>query len=146
MLQINNDLKMETSIKGLLISTDKNLLDVNYIYGYLSKSYWAMDRTKEKLETSITNSLCFGMYFDGKQIGFARVVTDYVVFAYLMDLYVDDKFQGKGYGSVLMDHILGFPELKHIESWKLATLDAHDFYFKKGFRSLVNPKLIMEKK
>ena len=137
---------MDTNVKDLLISTDKNLLDVHYIYNYLSKSYWAKDRPKENVEKSIRNSLCFGLYFDGKQIGFGRVVTDYVVFAYLMDIFIDDRFQGKGYGSILMDHILDFPELKHIESWKLATLDAHEFYFKKGFRSLNNPKLIMEKK
>lgn len=137
---------MDTNVKNLLISTNKNQLDINYIYSYLSTSYWAKDRSKENVEISINNSLCFGLFLNDEQIGFARLVTDYAVFAYLMDLFIDDRFQGKGFGSILLDYILEFPELKHIESWKLATLDAHDFYFKKGFRSLNNPKLIMEKK
>lgn len=137
---------MDMKTMGLSISTDQNLLDISFIYNYLRGSYWAADRTKENVIKSINNSLCFGLYLNSKQIGFARLVTDYTVFAYLMDVFIDDEYMGKGYGSILMDYILDLPELKDIEGWKLATLDAHDFYIKKGFNSLKDPKLIMEKK
>ena len=136
---------MNAIVKDVWISADKKELDINYIYTYLSNSYWAKDRTKENMVLSINNSVCFGVYFEKKQIGFARLVTDYAVFAYLMDVFIDDAHKGKGYGSILLDHILGIPEFGKIENWKLATLDAHDFYSKKGFRNLKNPKRIMEK-
>ena len=136
---------MNAIVKDVLISTDKNQLDLDYIYTYLSNSYWAKDRTRENILLSINNSICFGVYFKKKQIGFARLVTDYGVFAYLMDVFIDDAYKGKGLGSILLDYILSLPEFRKVENWKLATLDAHDFYAKKGFISLKNPQRIMEK-
>jgi GNAT superfamily N-acetyltransferase len=136
---------MNAIVKDVLINTDKKELDLNYIHAYLSNSYWAKDRTKENMLLSIDNSICFGVYLDKKQIGFARLVTDYAVFAYLMDVFIDDAYKGQGYGSILLDHILGLPEFRMVENWKLATLDAHDFYAKKGFGNLKNPNRIMEK-
>jgi len=136
---------MNVIVKDVLISTDKKELDLSYIYAYLSHSYWAKDRTKQNMVLSINNSICFGVYLKQKQIGFARLVTDYAVFAYLMDVFIDDAYKGKGYGSILLDHILDLPEFRKVENWKLATLDAHDFYSKKGFRNLKNPNRIMEK-
>ena len=79
---------MNAIFKDVLISTDKNQLDLDYIYTYLSNSYWAKDRTRENILLSINNSICFGVYFEKKQIGFARLVTDYGVFAYLMDVFI----------------------------------------------------------
>ena len=136
---------MNAIVKDVLISTDKKELDLNYLHAYLSSSYWAKDRTKENMVLSINNSICFGVYLDNRQIGFARVVTDYAVFAYLMDVFIDDAYKGKGYGSILLEYILGLAEFKKVENWKLATLDAHNFYSKKGFRNLKNPNRIMEK-
>jgi len=136
---------MNAIVKDVLISTDKKELDLNYIHAYLSNSYWAKNRTKENMVLSVKNSICFGVYLEKKQIGFARLVTDYAVFAYLMDVFIDDEYKGKGYGSILLDHILSLPEFRKVENWKLATLDAHDFYAKKGFISLKNPQRIMEK-
>ena len=136
---------MDAIVKDVLISTDKKELDLNYIHAYLSNSYWAKNRTKENMVLSVKNSICFGVYLEKKQIGFARLVTDYAVFAYLMDVFIDDAYKGKGLGSILLDHILSLPEFRKVENWKLATLDAHDFYAKKGFISLKNPQRIMEK-
>ena len=66
------------------ISTDKDKLDISFIHKFLTNTYWAKGRTMEEVKTTIENSYCFGIYSNGKQIGFARVVTDYVVFAYIM--------------------------------------------------------------
>lgn len=136
---------MKTNFANLLISTDKNLLDLNFIHEYLRYSYWAKDRTREKIEISIENSMCFGVYLHEKQIGFARLISDYSVFAYLMDVFIVDDQKGKGYGLELLDFILKAPELKLVEKLMLATLDAHDFYKKKGFTLLKRPELMMEK-
>jgi N-acetylglutamate synthase-like GNAT family acetyltransferase len=136
---------MKTKFTNVLISTDKNLLDLNFIHEYLRHSYWAKDRTREKVEICITNSMCFGVYLHEKQIGFARLVSDYAVFAYLMDVFIIDEQKGKGYGSELLDYILNSPELRRVENWKLATLNAHEFYSQKGFNVLKRPESIMEK-
>jgi N-acetylglutamate synthase-like GNAT family acetyltransferase len=89
--------------------------------------------------------MCFGVYLHEKQIGFARLVSDYAVFAYLMDVFIIDEQKGKGYGSELLDYILNSPELRRVENWKLATLNAHEFYSQKGFNVLKRPESIMEK-
>ena len=99
---------MNAIVKDVWISADKKELDINYIYTYLSNSYWAKDRTKENMVLSINNSVCFGVYFEKKQIGFARLVTDYAVFAYLMDVFIDDAHKGKGYGSIFIGSYIGY--------------------------------------
>ena len=84
----------------------------------------AKGRSKDKVITSIENSLCFGVYLDDKQIGFARVLTDYVVFAYIMDVFIVDEHRGKGYARDLMNTMLNQSELQEVKRWFLGTVDA----------------------
>lgn len=132
-------------MKGIEISTDNRLLHIDFIVNYLQASYWADTRSAETIKTSINNSICFGVYKDNVQIGFARVVTDKSVFAYLMDVFIVDEFNGKGYGSLLLDTVLSHQDLKNIEAFKLATHDAHTFYNKRGFKTIAHPEFQMEK-
>lgn len=128
------------------ISTDKFKLDVDVIFNYLSNhSYWAMGRTKETIEISIVNSLCFGVYnSENKQVGFARVVTDYAVFAWLMDVFILPSCQGKGLGKLLMSEIMSHKDLQALKRWGLGTNDAHGLYEKFGFKQLAKPQNMME--
>ena len=128
------------------IKTDKKLLDVKYIYQFLNKSYWAAGRTLEEVQESITNSLCFGMYLDGKQIGFARIVTDKIVFSYLMDVFIDEQFQGNNYGKILLDQIYVHQDLIKVKNHYLMTKDAQNFYSKFGFEVFHSPDRFMFKK
>lgn len=127
------------------ISTDKNKLDILYIHQILSKTYWASWRTYEEVKLSIENSICYGVYLEGKQIGFARVLTDKVAFLYLMDVFIDPSYRGKGYGKVLVNTIFEAPEYQNIGKWFLGTKDAHSLYEKIGFRALEMPERFMEK-
>ena len=127
-----------------LISADKTKLDIKVIYSYLSNSYWAKNRTLRATKLSIKNSLCFGVYFNNKQIGFARIITDYATFAYLADVFILEDHRGKGLSKWLMDVILKYSELQNIRRWFLATRDAHKLYEKFGFTSLKEPEKIME--
>ncbi|MEZ0006082.1 GNAT superfamily N-acetyltransferase [Flavobacterium sp. 28YEA47A] len=127
------------------ISTDKDKLDIPFIHKFLTNTYWAKGRTIEEVKTTIENSFCFGIYNNGKQIGFARVVTDYVVFAYIMDVFIVEEQQRKGYSSLLMDKLLNEPAFKKVKTWRLATADAHFLYEKFGFGALANPEKQMEK-
>jgi len=120
-------------MSDIIISTDKNKLDLDVIHDFLKTSYWAADRTRSEVETSVEHSLCFGVYLDNQQIGLARVVSDHIVFAYIMDVFILDAFQGKGYGQKLMSEILSCNELKQVQSWYLITDDAQPFYKKFGF-------------
>ena len=129
----------------ITISTDKNKLDVAFIQDFLKDIYWAAGRTIEEVQTTIEHSFCFGIYLDDQQIGFARVITDYVVFAYLMDVFIDEKHRGNGYSSLLIDAMMKEPELKNIKIWRLATTDAHFLYEKFGFKLLAHPEKLMEK-
>jgi GNAT superfamily N-acetyltransferase len=125
---------MEWKRDNYLISDDRRILDPEKIYGMLSKSYWASDRPKEKILESIDNSLCFGMYCGGQQIGFARMVTDKVFFSWIMDVIIDDTFRGKGLGKWLLECILAHPDIASTKQ-RLATKDAHGLYEQFGFRT-----------
>lgn len=129
----------------ITISTDKSKLDIPFIQHFLKDIYWAAGRTMEEVQTTIDHSFCFGIYLDEQQIGFARVITDYVVFAYVMDVFINEEHRGKGYSSLLIDRMLKEPALQQIKIWRLATADAHFLYEKFGFKALASPERMMEK-
>lgn len=129
----------------IAISTDKSQLDIPFIQNFLKDIYWAAGRTIEEVQVTIDASFCFGIYLDGKQIGFARVITDYVVFAYLMDVFITPEHRGKGYSSMLIKAMMEQPELQRVKIWRLATTDAHFLYEKFGFKLLAHPEKMMEK-
>jgi GNAT superfamily N-acetyltransferase len=129
----------------IVVSTDKAKLDVPFLQNFLKDIYWAAGRTIEEVQITIDASVCFGIYLDGKQIGFARVITDYVVFAYMMDVFIDSAHRGKGYSSVLIKAMMEEPQLQHVKIWRLATSDAHFLYEKFGFTALAHPEKMMEK-
>jgi N-acetylglutamate synthase-like GNAT family acetyltransferase len=124
----------EAEKDGLLFSTDKTKLNINYIYAFLTNCYWATGRSLERIIESINHSLCYGIYKQGKQIGFARVVTDYTVCALLCDVFIDENYRGQGIGKTLLDIILNSSITAQVDRWQLATKDAHTLYEKFGFK------------
>jgi len=129
----------------ITVSTDKNKLDVPFLQNFLKDVYWAAGRTIDEVQTTIDSSVCFGIYLNDIQIGFCRVITDYVVFAYVMDVFIDEQHRGKGYSSILIHAMMSEPQLQHVKIWRLATSDAHFLYQKFGFTSLAHPEKMMEK-
>ncbi|MNX52479.1 Acetyltransferase (GNAT) family protein [compost metagenome] len=127
------------------VSADKKKLDIPFIQDFLKDIYWAAGRTIDEVQVTIDNSFCFGIYLDDKQIGFARVITDYVVFAYVMDVFITEEHRGKGYSSILIEAMMNEPKLKEVKIWRLATKDAHFLYQKFGFKPLAHPERMMEK-
>jgi len=118
------------------ISTDRNKLDITAIHDFLTnRSYWAKGRSFETVKRSVDNSLCFGMYdSQDRLIGFARVVTDYAIFGYIMDVFILEDFRNQGLGKKLMDYIMQHPDLRGLQRIMLATKDAHGLYEKYGFK------------
>ncbi|MGN6800916.1 MAG: GNAT family N-acetyltransferase [Ginsengibacter sp.] len=114
---------METTF---YVSTDKSLLETEMIHDFLSnRSYWAKGRSRETVEKSIAGSLCFGLFDPGnKQVGFARVVTDYAMFAWLLDVFILEDFRGKGLGKMIMTAIITHKDLQEVKRWVLDTMDA----------------------
>jgi GNAT superfamily N-acetyltransferase len=128
------------------ISTDRARLDLDVIYDYLSgQSYWAKGRSRETIKRSIENSLAFGVYRGERQVGFARVITDYATFAWVADVFVLDGERGRGLAKWLMEVILAHPELQGFRRWVLATKDAHELYRPFGFEELKRPERWMER-
>lgn len=121
----------------LLVSTNKSLLDRPLIHQFLSeRSYWAKDVPMDTVNRSIENSLCFGVYCAGKQVGFARVVTDCATFAWLADVFVIESARGQGLGKRLVPAILAHPQLQGLRRFMLGTRDAHGLYARFGFAPL----------
>lgn len=127
----------EESKDEYLISTNSSLLNVELIHDYLSRqSYWAKDIPLEVVEKSISNSLCFGLYCNQQQIGFARLVTDKATFAYLADVFILSEHRGKGLSKWMMEVIQSHPELQGLRRWMLGTRDAHSLYEQFGWTVL----------
>jgi GNAT superfamily N-acetyltransferase len=127
---------------GYTISTDKTRLDTGLIHRFLSEdSYWAQDRPYDVVERSIDHSLCFGVYAGTEQVGFARVVTDYVTFAWLCDVFIVEPHRGQGLGKWLVETVVAHPDLDGIRLFSLATRDAHGLYRRyAGFEPLEVPE------
>lgn len=137
---------MNVERDGLLISTERSLLQIDSIHRFLSQeSYWAAERTKEQTITAIENSICFGMYDGNEQVGFARVVSDCATFAYIGDVYVIGTHRGRGLSKWLMQTIIDHPELQGLRRWILATRDAHGLYSQFDFEPLRFPERWMER-
>ncbi|OME87323.1 GNAT family N-acetyltransferase [Paenibacillus sp. FSL A5-0031] len=121
---------MELLYDRFVISDDKSMLKIDTICGFLARSYWANKRSLEMIEESINNSVCFGVYDGDKQVGFARVVTDFATMYYLCDVFVDEEYRGAGLGKKLVEVITEqFEGMMGL----LGTLDGHGLYEKYGF-------------
>lgn len=135
---------MEIEENGFVFSDDKRLLDVTAIHDYLSNdSYWAKGIPLEVVKRSVENSLCFGIYRDTKQIGFARWITDKATFGYLADVYILEIHRGLGLSKKLMSLMLFHPDLQGLRRYMLGTLDAHGLYAQFGFKVIENPERLM---
>ncbi len=136
---------IEHTFGEFLISTDKSKLDITAIHDFLSKdSGWSDNIPLEKVKISIENSLNFGLFHGEKQIGFARIISDFSTIAYLGDVYVLDDYRGKGLSKELMDCIMSHPNLQGLRRWILLTSTAEWLYKKYGFKHVPNPEVYME--
>jgi GNAT superfamily N-acetyltransferase len=128
----------------LTISTDPSLVDVALVHRWLSTdAYWALGRPLEVVARSVAHSLNVGAYDDGRQVGYARVVTDRATFAWLCDVYVDRSRRGAGVGTRLVDAVLAELAPLRLKRVMLATADAHALYAAHGFEPLPDPSMIM---
>ena len=131
-----------------LITDDRAKLDAVTIHRYLSEeSYWAKGITLEIVQRSLDHSLCIGVYLSaGKQVGLARVVTDYATFGWLCDVFVLPSYRGAGLGKALVTAVLSHPGLQTLRRVALGTLDAHALYAQFGFTPLAEPQRHMERR
>ena len=128
---------METG--RFLISTDKSKLDLDVIHDFLSRdSYWAAGIPRDTVARSIENSLCFGVYDSARQIGFARVITDFATYGYIADVFILEPYRERGLGKELMSSIMSHPKLQGLRRWSLGTRDAQGLYAQFGFEPVVN--------
>ena len=136
---------IEINFDDYTITTDKNKMDIIAIHDFLSNhSGWSNNIPIEKVQTSIDNSLNFGLFHQGNQIGFARVISDYATIAYLGDIYVLDNYRGQGLSKKLMDAVMSHPNLQGLRRWILLTSTADWLYEKYGFTKLPKPEMYME--
>ena len=136
----------DTAMSTLQITTDRAALDVPMIYRFLSEqSTWAVGISRAVVERAIDNSLCFGGYVDGRQVAFARVVTDFATFGNLVDMFVIPEYRGRGFSKELLKTVLAHPSLKGLRRFTLATGDAHGLYEQFGFLPPQRPDTLLER-
>jgi N-acetylglutamate synthase-like GNAT family acetyltransferase len=134
----------EVHRENFTISTDPARLDIDTICDFLKRAYWAGTRPRSKTERALQNSLVFGVYEGDKQIGLARVVTDYSIFAYLCDVFIHEDYRAHGLGKWLIETILEHPDLNDVRRWLLVTNDAHGLYKQYGFTTIEDPERWMQ--
>jgi N-acetylglutamate synthase-like GNAT family acetyltransferase len=136
---------IEITFDDFTITTDKSKMDIVAIHDFLSKySGWSDNIPFDRVKTSIDNSLNFGLFHNDKQIGFARIISDFSTIAYLGDIYVLDNYRGQGLSKKLMDAVIEHPNLQGLRRWILLTSTAVWLYEKYGFTKLPKPELYME--
>jgi GNAT superfamily N-acetyltransferase len=129
---------------GYLITTDKQLMQVKEIHKWLSSAYWSKHIPLETVKTAFEHSFCIGAVIDGKQVAYARLITDYATFGYLADVFVMEEHQGKGIGKKMMELLFDQEWVKSLRAIKLATKDAQELYRKYGFHESRFPERNME--
>ncbi|SRR5579883_532402 len=136
----------DTTFGEYTLSSTKKKLDLTYVYNLLCvPSKYSTGLPVERFPLVIENSVCFGVFYQGKQVGFARVITDFSEFASLWDVFIDDEHRSKGVGKALMKYVFEHPRLKGIFRWFLMTEDAHGLYQKYGFKTeAYNPYVMMK--
>jgi GNAT superfamily N-acetyltransferase len=143
--QSNQSVQNREFRKGeFTVSTDRELIDLDVVHGFLTECYWAKGIPRGVVARSIENSLCFGLYAEGKQVGFARIVSDYATYAYIGDVFVLESFRRRGLGKWLMECVMQHPRLQGLRRWSLVTSDAHELYAQFGFAPLKKPENYME--
>lgn len=117
------------------ISSEKKHVDVGTLHEMLSRSHWAKGRGRDDIEKSIENSTCFSLLKDDQQIGFARVLTDRMAYAIILDMIIKEDFRGQGLGKWLMQCVCDHPEIKPLRQ-VLWTSNADRFYRKVNFKKM----------
>jgi GNAT superfamily N-acetyltransferase len=135
---------LDYSNDNYTISTDPSRLDFDVIHHFLTNSYWSPGVPFATVKKAAENSLCFGVYEGDKQVGYARVVTDYTTYAYIADVFIVESHRGQGLGKWLMGCVVEYPELQGLRLWMLATRDAHGLYEQVGFEALPHPERFMQ--
>jgi len=139
-----NNQVIEEKTGNILISTDRKKLNYDFIHSFLTRCYWCEGISKENVIKGAENSLSVGVYINGEQVGFCRIVSDYIRFAYLMDVFIIEEHRGKGLSKLMINFIMSLPGFKSCR-WLLATRDAHGLYEQFGFKPLPKPERFMVK-
>ena len=128
------------------ITTDQARFDLDTIHRFLSQdAYWSLGIPRERVQRAIEHSLCFAVLDDdGRQVGFARVITDFSSIAYLADVFVLPSHRGRGLSKLMMQAIREHPDLQQVRRWLLVTRDAQGLYQQYGFRTVSRPERVME--
>lgn len=136
---------INVDFNGYMITTDKQLMNVHDVHEWLTnKAYWCEGIPYETVKTAFDNSYCIGAIINGKQIAYGRLVTDYAVFGYLADVFVDEAHRGKGISKKMMELLFEQDWVKQLRGIKLGTRDAHGLYHQFGFTACKNPDSMME--
>lgn len=115
------------------ISCDRSQVDLDYCFGFIGQSYWSMNRSRAEFEKSVEKSVCASAFCDGRQVGFARVVTDHISIAYVADVFVDDAYRRRGIAARLVNALHEHADMARVKRWMLATRDMHAVYRKLGY-------------
>lgn len=131
-------------MSALLYTFDPAQFDIAAIHAFLASTYWSPNVPRDVVDRAIAGSLCIGVLDDGRQIGFARLVTDRATFAYLADVFVIPEYRGQGVSQEMLRRLFAHPDVQGLRRLMLATRDAHGLYEKFGFKPLAAPDRFME--
>lgn len=132
-------------MSAIELDDDRARLDVDQVHAWLASSYWSPGIGRDVVERAIAGSHCLGAYRDGRQVGFARAITDHATFAWLADVWVEDDERGQGLGRRMVGWFVDHPAFAGIRRFALTTADAHGVYAKLGFAPLLRPQRYMER-
>ncbi|MFG2820152.1 GNAT family N-acetyltransferase [Kitasatospora sp. NPDC048365] len=127
------------------ISTDPDRVDLDLVHHWLSTgAFWALGRSRETIGRAAAASINFGAYDgEGRQVGYARVVSDLATFGWLCDVYVEEAHRGRGLGTQLAEAVRDHLAPYRLKRLLLSTVDAHEVYARVGFEPFPYPERLM---
>ena len=128
------------------VVTGYDNMDLRAVHAFLTEAYWSKGVAFELVDRAARHSLCFGLFQESRQIGFARVVTDKATFAYLADVFVLEAHRGQGLARLMLDAVFAHPDVQGLRNFLLLTRDAHGLYKKYGFSPFGDATRLMEKR
>lgn len=126
-------MNVEFTKNDYILNTDKKKLNTTVIHRYLSQTGLTKGISFDTVKRSIKKSLCFGLYKDGNNVGFARIVSDYATISYISDIFIVSEHHSDELYSWMIESILSHPELVNVKNWLIKNNNGHSAYDKFGF-------------
>ena len=107
-------------------------------------AFWAQNRTINDLKKCLANSdVIVSLWVGNEIVGFGRALTDGIYRGVLWDIVIDQNHQGKGFGTLIVNNLLSYENIKNTKKIYLMTTNKKLFYSQMDFKEVTSQYLLI---